>query len=119
MVAMAATIAVVYPHMNSLGGDGFWLIRLPSGKLRAIDASGPAGTMATIAHYQHQRLEAIPTRGPLSALTVPGAVGGWAFALLAARQLGGYIPLTTLLAPAIRCAREGYAVTRSQARPTV
>ena len=26
MLAMAATIAVVYPHMNSLGGDGFWLI---------------------------------------------------------------------------------------------
>ncbi|MCH7711862.1 MAG: gamma-glutamyltransferase, partial [Proteobacteria bacterium] len=26
MVAAAATIAVVYPHMNSLGGDNFWLI---------------------------------------------------------------------------------------------
>ena len=25
MIAMAATIAVVYPHMNSIGGDGFWL----------------------------------------------------------------------------------------------
>ena len=25
MLAMAATIAVVYPHMNHLGGDGFWL----------------------------------------------------------------------------------------------
>src|SRR3712207_6674830 len=27
MAAMAATIAVVYPHMNGLGGDGFWLVR--------------------------------------------------------------------------------------------
>ena len=26
MIAAAATIAVVYPHMNSIGGDGFWLI---------------------------------------------------------------------------------------------
>ena len=26
MVAMAAAIAVVYPHMNAVGGDGFWLI---------------------------------------------------------------------------------------------
>ncbi|MEQ9609502.1 MAG: gamma-glutamyltransferase, partial [Kiloniellaceae bacterium] len=26
MIAAAATIAVVYPHMNGLGGDGFWLI---------------------------------------------------------------------------------------------
>ena len=27
MVAMAATIAVTYPHMNGIGGDGFWLIK--------------------------------------------------------------------------------------------
>ncbi|MFW2354364.1 gamma-glutamyltransferase, partial [Hydrogenophaga sp.] len=26
MVAAAAAIAVVYPHMNAIGGDGFWLI---------------------------------------------------------------------------------------------
>ncbi len=25
MVAMAASIAVVYPHMNGIGGDGFWV----------------------------------------------------------------------------------------------
>ncbi len=31
MVAMAAAIAVVYPHMNAIGGDGFWLIRDPKG----------------------------------------------------------------------------------------
>ena len=29
MVAAAATIAVVYPHMNSIGGDGFWIISEP------------------------------------------------------------------------------------------
>ena len=26
MIAAAATIAVVYPHMNSIGGDSFWLV---------------------------------------------------------------------------------------------
>ncbi|MFV0366904.1 MAG: gamma-glutamyltransferase, partial [Hyphomicrobiaceae bacterium] len=25
MIAAASTIAVVYPHMNGLGGDSFWL----------------------------------------------------------------------------------------------
>ncbi len=30
MVAMAASIAAVYPHMNHVGGDGFWLVREPS-----------------------------------------------------------------------------------------
>ncbi len=29
MVAAAAAIAAVYPHMNSIGGDGFWLIHVP------------------------------------------------------------------------------------------
>ena len=29
MVAAAATIAVVYPHMTAIGGDAFWLIHQP------------------------------------------------------------------------------------------
>src|SRR5437762_12700294 len=39
MLAMAATIAAVYPHMNHLGGDGFWLISEPSDRVRAIMAA--------------------------------------------------------------------------------
>jgi len=31
MVAAAATIAVVCPHMNGIGGDAFWLIAAPRG----------------------------------------------------------------------------------------
>lgn len=42
MVAAAATIAVVYPHMNGIGGDGFWLIVPPQGEPLTIDASGAA-----------------------------------------------------------------------------
>ena len=26
MICSAAVISVVYPHMNSLGGDNFWLV---------------------------------------------------------------------------------------------
>ena len=48
MVAMAASIAAVYPHMNHVGGDGFWLVHEPKGKLRAIMAAGPAGSGAKI-----------------------------------------------------------------------
>jgi gamma-glutamyltranspeptidase len=29
MIAAAAAIAVTYPHMNAIGGDGFWVISLP------------------------------------------------------------------------------------------
>ncbi len=45
MVAAAAAIAVVYPHMNAIGGDGFWLIHDPAqgpAAPLAIDACGPA-----------------------------------------------------------------------------
>jgi oxamate amidohydrolase len=116
MVAMAATIAAVYPHMNHVGGDGFWLMREPTGRVRALMGPGPAGANATIAFYREHGHDEIPPRGPLAALTVPGAVGGWTLALEAARALGGKLPLTMLLDAAIRQARDGYVVSRSQAR---
>ncbi len=114
MVAMAAMIAAVYPHMNHLGGDGFWLLREPSGRVRAVMAAGRAGANARPELYRDY--EAIPPRGPLAALTAPGAVAGWMLALEAAKVHGGRIPLTELLAPAIRACAEGYVVTRSQAQ---
>ncbi len=56
MVAMAATIAAVYPHMNHIGGDGFWLVREPSGRVRAIMGAGPAGAKATPRSLSRARL---------------------------------------------------------------
>src|SRR5689334_8687728 len=118
MIAMAASIAAVYPHMNHIGGDGFWLIREPSGRVRAVMGAGRAGTKATIRFYRDAGHDEIPARGPLAALTVPGAVAAWTLAQEAARAHGGKLPLDVLLAPAIKHAREGYVVTRSQARLT-
>jgi len=116
MVAMAAAIAAVYPHMNHIGGDGFWLIREANGRIRAIMAAGFSGLQAKPELYRGQ--ETIPPRGPLAALTVPGAIGGWTLALEMAKGNGGRLPLDVLLAPAIAHARDGYAVTRSQATLT-
>ncbi|MDE1568673.1 gamma-glutamyltransferase family protein [Aquabacter sediminis] len=117
-LAAAAAIAVVYPHMNHLGGDGFWLIREPSGRVRYIEACGFAGAKATIAHYRDLGHDTIPFRGPLAALTVPGAVGGWALAHEAARAFGGKLGLAEILEPAIRHARAGVPVSRSQVELT-
>src|SRR5260370_29737336 len=116
MVAMAAAIAAVYPHMNHLGGDGFWLVREPSGRVRALLAAGRGGANARRELYRD--FEAIPPRGPLAALAVPGAVAGWLLALEAAKAHGARLPLPDLLAPAIRHASDGYVVTRSEARLT-
>ncbi len=115
MIAMAATIAVVYPHMNGMGGDGFWLVSEPGGRVRGIEACGPAGERATRAFYRDRELEAIPPRGPDAALTVAGAVGGWRLAQDYAASLGGRLPLATLLGDALRYARDGYPVSRSEA----
>src|SRR5712692_1398931 len=84
MVAMAATIAAVYPHMNHIGGDGFWLVREPSSRVRALIGAGPAGARATPDFYREHGHDTIPPRGPLAALTVPAAIGGWMLACEAA-----------------------------------
>ena len=118
MLAMAASIAAVYPHMNHIGGDGFWLIHEPSGRVRALMGAGRAGAKATPRLYREAGHDEIPARGPLAALTVPGAVAGWMLAADAAKAQGGRLPLDVLLAAAVKHAREGYVVTRSQARLT-
>ena len=117
MVAAAATIAVVYPHMNGLGGDGFWLIVPPQGNPVAIDASGAAGSLASIGFYAGETH--IPHRGPKSALTVAGTVGGWQEALNISAEFGGeQKPLSRLLRDAIRYAADGIPVTASQEAAT-
>jgi oxamate amidohydrolase len=115
MVAMAASIAAVYPHMNHLGGDAFWLVREPSRRVRAFMGAGPAGGRASIARYADHGLSEIPTRGPLAALTVPGAVGTWMLALDCAAIWGARLPLKVLLQHAVEQAQT-YTVSRSQAQ---
>src|SRR5690606_6478866 len=116
MVAAAATIAVVYPHMNAIGGDGFWLIHEPGQAPVAIDACGPSAALASRDFCQG--LDAIPARGPQAALTVAGTVGGWAKALEIAAPWGAALPLQSLLADAIGHARHGSVVSRSQTQLT-
>ncbi|SNY96640.1 gamma-glutamyltransferase family protein [Halomonas sp. hl-4] len=112
MVAAAATIAVVYPHMNALGGDGFWLIHEPGKAPVAIDACGPAAGLANVDFYAGDTH--IPERGPKAALTMGGTVSGWQEALSVAADWGQALPLTTLLADAIGHAQNGVAVSKSQ-----
>jgi len=116
MIAMAAVIAVAYPHMNGIGGDGFWLIHSPDGKLRAIEACGYAGSKATIKAYRDKGHGSIPVRGPDAALTLPGAIGGWMRALELSAASGGRIPLRHLLERAEKHARAGTPVSPSEAR---
>jgi len=99
MVAAAAAITVVYPHMNSLGGDGFWLIHYPGQAPVAIDACGTAAALAEVGFYQG--MSSIPTRGGAAALTMAGTLEGWHQARLWHTAQGGTVrPLGELVAPA-------------------
>ena len=114
MVAAAAQIAVVYPHMNSIGGDGFWLIKKEGKNPVAISACGPAAQNANLDWYAEKgHSKTIPTRGPLAALTVPGTISGWQLALELDRSVSP-IPLTELLSAAINKAKIGIAVSKNQ-----
>ena len=119
MVAAAATITVVYPHMNAMGGDNFWLIHTPGREVTAIDACGGTAAKADIAFYKEQGLDAIPARSNLAALTVAGAVSGWQKALKFSNEAwGGKLPVARLLEDAIHYAETGVAITRTLAENT-
>jgi len=120
MIAAAATIAVVYPHMNSIGGDGFWVIRGPKGVPGGIDASGPSAARATRDWYADQGItDKIPFRGGVAALTVAGTVAGWGRAFeLSRRNLGGRMSMSRLLSDAVHFAEHGIPVTASQHHST-
>ncbi|MCI0429032.1 MAG: gamma-glutamyltransferase [Rhodospirillales bacterium] len=113
MVAAAATIAVVYPHMNGIGGDGFWLILRPDALPIGIQACGPAGRQVTTELYRSRGLDAVPARGPLAANTVAGTVAGWIAALEISAAMGGRLPIERLLADAVLRAGRGVPVSRS------
>lgn len=114
MIAAASTIAVVYPHMNGLGGDGFWLIGKEGAPPVGIRACGRAALGADRAWFAKRGLKSIPGRGPLSALTMAGTVAGWDRANYISRtQFGGRLPPSRLLQDAIRYAWEGVPVTES------
>src|SRR5262249_56217285 len=90
MVAAAATIAVVYPHMNSLGGDSFWLVHVPGRAPRGIDACGAAAQAASRDwHAERGIKDRIPFRGGVAANTAAAALSGWRLAFQGAKDPGG------------------------------
>ena len=118
-VAMAASLAAVYPHMTGLGGDSFWLLHGPDGEVQSILGCGRSGEVVDIHSYLAAGERSIPYRGGRAAITVAGTVSGWEQALqISETQWGGHMPLGDLLADAIAHCRQGYRVTASQAEAT-
>ena len=104
-IAAVAVLGVVEPHMTGIGGDCFALIAQPGQKPRALNASGRAPAAATQRWYAEHSIDAIsPTTA--HAVTVPGAVDGWA----TLNASHGRLALAELLAPAIEIAEAGWVV---------
>jgi gamma-glutamyltranspeptidase len=113
-IATAAALAVIYPHMTSVGGDAFWLIYdAKANRARFLDGGGRAARSAGITWFRQRGMNEIPVRGALPAtLTVPGGVASWC----TAHEAYGRLPMARLLAPAVEYARDGYPVTERLAR---
>ena len=118
-VAMASTLAAVYPHMTGLGGDSFWLLHEPGKPVQSILGCGRSAASVDREAYLEVGYESIPYRGGNAAITVAGTVSGWHQALeISTREWAGSLSLSRVLADAIAYARDGYTVTESQARAT-
>lgn len=114
-VAVAAVLAVVEPYSSGLGGGGFWLLhRARDGHQVMVDSREVAPRNARAELYIDPDGRPIPgaTRRGGTAVAVPGVPA--ALAHISRRY--GSLPLPTLLAPAIRHAREGFAVGARFAR---
>jgi oxamate amidohydrolase len=113
IIAVAAALAALYPHMTGIGGDAFFLYYdARSGEMHAYNGSGRAAKQATIEFYSALGHLAIPQRGPHAVLTVPGAVDTW-FALL---ERFGTTSIDRILEPAIAYASEGAPAAASFVR---
>ena len=105
-IAANATLGVMEPDMNGMGGDLFAIFwDAKSGKLYGINASGWAPKALTIDYLKKKGATRMPSAG-IDSVTVPGAVEGW-------RKLHerfGLLPWKDLFTPAIFYAENGFAV---------
>ncbi len=107
-VAVGYALAVVHPCCGNIGGGGFMLIHLNSGKNLVIDfrETAPAAIKPQLfldaqGHVQKQLAE-----NSYLSVGVPGTVMG----LNTALQKYGSMPLAKVMAPAIRLAQEGFVL---------
>ena len=108
-VAAAFAAGVVGPYHNGVGGGGLALVALPeTGEVLALDFREVAPAAASRDMYirDGQAQPKLATDGGL-AVAVPNAAQGY----LALLDRAGTLKRSVVLAPAIRLAKEGFAVT--------
>ncbi len=104
MVAAAAVMGVVGPHLCGLGGDVLAMVKAPSESPVALLAVGRAGSGADADRLRADGFADMPLRGDVRSVPVPGAVDGW----LALHQRYGRLSWDAVLEPAIGLCEEGF-----------
>jgi len=106
-IAANATLALMEPTGCGLGGDIFAIIwSNKEQKLFGLNGSGRSPRGLTLDELHKMDLKEIPVRGPLP-VSVPGAVDGW-FEMHS--RFGG-LPMSEVLAPAIKYAEDGFPLS--------
>ncbi|MBI1172907.1 gamma-glutamyltransferase [bacterium] len=113
-VAVGYALAVVHPCCGNIGGGGFMVLHLADGTDRFLDFRETAPLAATPGMFLDASGNADPdlSRKSWTASGVPGTVKG----LDAALSRYGTMPRATVMAPAIRLAREGFVLTEADAQ---
>jgi len=110
-VAISAALAVVEPFASGLGGGAFWLLHeAKSGRQIFVDAREVAPIAAT--HDMYLDGKGQPTPGATLNGALAAGIPGQPAGLVHLARRYGRLPLAKSLAPAIRYAEEGVAVTR-------
>ena len=108
-VAVALALAVVQPHAGNLGGGGFAVVRF-RGSVSSLDFRETAPAAATAGMFRGPDGKALPEGslvGPLAS-GIPGTPAG----LQALHARFGRAPWSSVVAPAIELARDGFPVTQ-------
>jgi gamma-glutamyltranspeptidase / glutathione hydrolase len=113
-VATGFALAVVHPRAGNLGGGGFMLIRMADGVTHFVDFREKAPAAATADMYLEAQGNLIKNASLVGykAIGVPGSVAGLAYA----QRSYGKLPLAQVMTPAIKLARDGYALAWEDAR---
>lgn len=112
-VAVGFALAVVHPQAGNIGGGGLMLIRMADGATHFIDYREKAPSAATANMYLDAQGNVIPDASVVGykSIAAPGSVAGMADA----EKKYGKLTLARVMAPAIKLARDGYALAYEDA----
>src|SRR5579864_8566614 len=112
-VATGFALAVVHSPAGNIGGGGFMLIRMADGKTHFLDYREKAPGAATRDMYLDPQGNVIAGASEIGykSIAVPGSVAGLTYA----EKKYGKLTLKQVMAPAIKLARDGFALTWGEA----